>query len=81
MPRPASDDQIIGIGQKFGELKNYLNTSKVKKFFLEKLKRAKDFFKGKAWLEFEEHATAYRAMEAIGNGEVLHMGFQIAVQL
>lgn len=64
MPRHASDDQIIAIGQKFGEIKNYLNTSK-----------------GKAWLEFEEHPTAYRAMEAIGNGEVTHMNFPITVQL
>ena len=39
------------------------------------------FFQGKAWLEFEEHATAYRAMEAIGNAEVMHMGCPIAVQL
>ena len=54
--KSASDEAIVKMGKLFGDLKNYLNFS----------------IQGKAWLEFYAHEDAYRALECIGKGDVLH---------
>ena len=61
----AADESIVKMGNLFGSLKNYLNTSKGTQ--------------GKAWLEFYKHLDAVKALECIGNGDVLHLNDPIDV--
>ena len=85
MTKPATDEQVLQIGKVFGDVKNYLNTQKVRKYY----KKARMGFlyrthsmsaneriqnsNGKAWLEFYEHEMALLALERIGRQEIFHL--------
>ena len=79
--KTITDDQVVAIGRKFGELRNYICTNKKDSvthyliyFF------SQNVIQAKGWLQFEEHKDAYQAMEKMGNKEILHENTAIIPQ-